>query len=139
MKVAIRYYSKAGNTKKLADVIGQVLNVDVKDTSSPLEEKVDLLFLGSAVYAAGIDDAVKSFIKNNASKISKIVNFSTAAVAKGTYKQVQKVAGENGVQMSDMEFHCKGSFGIMNRNRPNEEDINNLKAFVSDVMKKNEV
>ncbi len=59
MKVTVRYYSRGGNTKKLADAIAEAVGVETKTTSEPLTEDVDLLFLGSSVYAYGVDDRVK--------------------------------------------------------------------------------
>ena len=60
MKVAVRYYTQTGNTRKLCDAIASALGVEAKSVEAPLEEAVDLLFLGSSVYAAGIDPAVIS-------------------------------------------------------------------------------
>ena len=58
MKIAIRYYTKTGNTKKLAEAISDAINVESMTIDTPLSEDVDILFLGSAVYAAGIDKKI---------------------------------------------------------------------------------
>ena len=129
MSIAIRYYSKTGNTKKLADAIAEVTGAEACTVESPLTEKVDILFLGSAVYAAGIDDAVKSFVRDNKDKIGMIVNISTAALIPSTYKQVKKLAEENGIKICDDEFHCRGAFGAVHGGRPNASDLDAVKAF----------
>lgn len=85
MKIAVRYYTKGGNTKKLADAIAKAVGVDAKTVAEPLSEDVDILFLGSSVYAAWVDSSVKSFINGINVKIGKVVNFSTAAILKSTY------------------------------------------------------
>ena len=46
MKTAIRYYTRSGNTKKLADAIGAALSLQAETVDTPLTEKVDLLLLG---------------------------------------------------------------------------------------------
>ena len=46
MKIAVRYFSRGGNTKKLADAIAKAVGVDAETTSVPLTEDVDILFLG---------------------------------------------------------------------------------------------
>ena len=135
MKIAVRYYTRSGNTKKLADTIAGVAGVEAKDVSVPLEEQVDLLFLGSSVYAAGVDDAVKKFVADNKEKIGTIYNFSTAAVLSSTYKQMQKIAQEHGVELSEKEFHCRGSFGIMHKSHPNAEDLKAAATFAKNVIK----
>ena len=40
MKIAIRYYTKTGNTKKLAEAISEVVNVEAKTVAEPLTEDV---------------------------------------------------------------------------------------------------
>lgn len=54
MKYAIRYYSKSGNTEKLAQVASQVLDIPALDITNPLEEDVDILFFGSGVYGCAL-------------------------------------------------------------------------------------
>ena len=64
MKIAIRYYTKTGNTKKMAEALSETVGVEALTVDNPLTEDVDILFLGSAVYAAGVDAKVKEFIEN---------------------------------------------------------------------------
>lgn len=136
MKAAVRYFTRSGNTKKLADEIGRTAGVEAKDVSVPLEEYADVLFLGSSVYAAGVDEAVKRFLRDNCSNIGTVYNFSTAAILPSTYKQIKKLADELGIKIAEEEFHCRGSFGIMHRSHPNEEDIKNAALFAEDALKK---
>lgn len=136
MKIAVRYFTRSGNTKKLGVAIAQAVDVTAQDVSVSLEEKIDVLFLGSSVYAGGVDDAVKAFIEKNAKNIGCIVNFSTAALVRSTYKQVKKLAEQNNIPMSEDEFHCRGSFAVMHRNRPNYDDLQNAKNFAKNVVKK---
>ncbi len=135
MSVAIRYYSKSGNTKKLADAIAKVVDAEPLTVLTALKEPVDVLFLGSSVYAAGIDEEVKRFLRENKSKIGCIVNFSTAALLPSTYNQVSKLANELGIKVSKDEFHCRGSFGIMHRNRPNDDDLKAVMEFAKNIIK----
>lgn len=133
MKVAIRYFTRSGNTKKLADAIGEAIGVEAKDVSAPLEEPVDILFLGSSVYAAGVDDAVKQFIADNHDKIGVLYNFSTAALISSTYKQIQKIAAAQGVKVAQEEFHCRGSFAMMHKGHPDQEDLDAAAAFAKKI------
>ena len=80
MHIAIRYYSKTGNTEKLAKEIEKVTKVKAEPVTKKLNKDVDILFLGSTIYAAGIDEEVKKFIDNIDVKVGSIVNFSTAAL-----------------------------------------------------------
>ena len=48
MKCAVRYYTKTGNTKKLAEVVAAALGVEALPISEPVSEQTDLLFLGNS-------------------------------------------------------------------------------------------
>ena len=37
MNIEIRYYTRSGNTKKIADAISEALNMEAFDVSVPLE------------------------------------------------------------------------------------------------------
>ena len=134
MKVAVRYFTRGGNTKKVADAIAQAVGVEAQDLTSPLPEKVQILFLGNSVYAAGMDPAVKRFISENKDKIGMICNVSTAALLPSTYKQMEKVAAQNGVSLSPREFHCRGSFSLMHRGHPDKADLEAAKRFALQVV-----
>ena len=135
MKIAIRYYTQTGNTKKLAQAIAEALGVEAKDITCPLEEKTDILFLCNSVYWAGIDRRVKAFVKANADKIGTLVNVSTAAMIESTYKQMQSVAADAGVKLSAQEFHCRGKFTALHASHPDVEDLENVRAFAETVTK----
>ena len=124
MKYAVRYYTKTGNTKKLATAIADELGVEALPISEPVEEPVDLLFLGNSYYAFNIDPEVKAFVVSlDKEKVGKIVNFGTAALLNSTYKKVKAVAARVGIPMDEKEFHCKGEFKGLNKGRPDEKDI----------------
>lgn len=124
MTYAVRYYTKTGNTKRLAEAIAQELGVTALSISEPVNEAVDYLFLGNSYYAFTIDPEVKEFVLSlDKSKVGKIVNFGSAAMLNSTYKKVKKAADKVGIAMDGKEFHCRGEFKGIHKGRPNEEDI----------------
>ena len=133
MKVAIRYYTRGGNTQKLAEAISAAINVEAKPVTQPLEGKVDVLFLCNSVYWAGADAKVKNFVKDNATNIGKLVNVSTAGIIESTYKQIKSLAEQNGVAVNEREFHCKGSFVGMHRGKPDDTDCQAAAQFAKGV------
>lgn len=135
MKIEVRYYSRGGNMKKLADAIADAVGVEAHSTDVPLTEDVDILFLGTAVYAGGVDDAVKAFIRGIGVNIGTVVNFSSAALSKSTYKQVHKLLEEKNIPHAEKEFFCKGSFTLLNRGRPNADDCAAAAAFAKEIIK----
>ena len=129
MKIAVRYYTRSGNTKKLADAIAEVASVDAKDVSVTLEEKADVLFLGCSYYAFDVDQAVKDFIVKNKDHIGKIVCFGTSAMMKSMRKPVEKVAKTVNVAVANEDFHCRGQFGKIHKGRPDEDDLKKAVEF----------
>lgn len=134
MKTAIRYYSRGGNTKKLAEAISEAIGVEAKTVSEPLTEDVDVLFLGSSVYAYGVDDEVKRFINGIHVKIGKVVNFSTAALIKSTYKQIAKLLEAKQIPLAEEEFACKGSLSIMHKGKPDASDCKAAAEFAKKMI-----
>lgn len=130
MKFAVRYYTKTGNTKKLADAIAKVLGVEALPISTPIDEAVDILFLGNSYYAFSIDPEVIKFIDSlNKDMVGKIVNFGSAAMLNSTWKKVKKESDKVGISLDEREFHCKGEFKGLHKGRPNEEDLMVAKDF----------
>ena len=134
MKVAIRYYSRGGNTKKLAEAIADAIGVPAETTAVPLSEDVEILFLGSSVYAGGVDRAVKDFIRGVDVQVGKVVNFSTAAILHSTQKQVAKLLAEKQIPLASEEFACRGSFAVMHKGRPNADDCRAAADFAKKII-----
>ncbi len=131
MTFAVRYYTKTGNTKRLAEAIAKELGVEALPISSPVSEPVDMLFLGNSYYAFNIDPEVRNFVASlDKNKVGKIVNFGSAAMLNSTYKKVKAEADKVGIPMDEKEFHCKGEFKGIHKGRPNEEDIAAAVRFV---------
>ncbi len=136
MKVAVRYYTKTGNTKRLAEAVAKALDVEALPLSEPLAERVDLLFLGNSYYAFSIDPEVRDFIRTlDKEKVGKIVNFGSAAMLNSTWKKVKAEADKVGIPMEEREFHCKGEFKGLHKGRPNAEDLEAAAAFAGEIVK----
>ena len=130
MTFAVRYYTKTGNTKRLAEAVAEVLGVEALPLSTPVSEPVDCLFLGNSYYAFSIDPEVRSFIRSlDKEKVGKIVNFGSAAMLNSTYKKVKAEADAVDIPMEEKEFHCKGEFKGVHKGRPNGDDLKAAAAF----------
>ena len=134
MKIAVRYFTRGGNTKKLADAISEAVGAAAETTSVPLTEDVDILFLGSSVYANGVDSAVKEFVRGIDVKVGKVVNFSTAALVRSTYKQVSKLLEEKHIPFAKEEFYCRGSFAMVHKGRQNADDCEAAAEFARKII-----
>ena len=136
MNIAVRYYTKTGNTKRLAESIANAVGVEALPISVPVDQPVDILFLGNSYYAFSIDPEVRKFIQSlDKNKVSKIVNFGSAAMLNSTWKKVKAEADKVGIAMDEREFHCKGEFKGIHKGRPNEEDMKAAGEFAKEIIK----
>ena len=136
MKVAVRYYTKTGNTRRLAEAVAEEVGEKALPISTPVTEPVDVLFLGNSYYAFSIDPEVRDFVRSlDKSKVGRIVNFGSAAMLNSTYKKVKAEADRVGIPMDEREFHCKGEFKGIHKGRPNEEDLQAAAEFARNIIK----
>jgi len=135
MKVAVRYYTKTGHTKRLAEAVAEAVETEALPVSVPVEERVDILFLGNSYYAFNIDPEVRNFIQSlDRENIGCIVNFGSAAMLNSTWKKVKAEADKAGIPVDKREFHCKGEFKGLHKGRPNEDDLKAAAEFAREIV-----
>ena len=135
MNFAVRYYTQTGNTKKLAEAVAGALGVEALPITEPVEEKVDVLFLGNSYYAFTIAPQVKAFIqKLDKEKVGMIANFGSAAMMGSTFKKVVAEAKRVGIPMVNKEFHCRGEFKGLHKGKPDDQDLANAAEFARQFM-----
>lgn len=105
----VRYFSKSGNTKVIAEAVAVAAGTEAKDISVPVEAGADVLFLGGAVYAFHIAGKLKKFIKTLPPQLSgKVAVFSTAGNPGGASHLIKKQLVKRGITPIEREFHCVG-------------------------------
>ena len=135
MNVAVRYYTKSGNTKRLAEAVAKAVGAEALPISEPVNDPVDILFLGNSYYAFSIDPQVAEFIRSlDKEKVGRIVNFGSAAMLNSTWKKVKVEADKVGIRMDEREFHCRGEFKGIHKGRPNEQDLADAAAFAKTIV-----
>ena len=135
MKVAVRYYTKTGNTKRLAEAVAEALGVEAFPITEPVSEPVDLLLLGNSYYAFSIDPEVRAFVRSlDKHTVGRIANFGTAAMMNSTWKKVKAEADKVGIPMVESEFHCKGEFKGAHKGRPNSDDLAAAAAWAKTLL-----
>lgn len=135
MKIEVRYLSKSGNTEKVAQAIAKEVGVIAEPITKGISKNTDILFLGGAVYWAGIDSELKNFILSLDSNVKKVAIFSTTAIVKSAYPEMSKLLKSKNILICDTEFHCKGKFSKFHKERPNAEDLTLAKQFARQILK----
>ena len=119
---AVRYCSHGGNTKVLALAIAEALNVEAKSIEEKVNEEVDTLFLGGALYAYGIDKALTAYIEAlDKNMIKKVVVFSTSWISKHAIALIKKGLKEKGIPYVDEFIYARG--------KPNQKELDKAKEI----------
>jgi len=125
MNFAVRYYSRSGNTRAVAEAIAAAANVKAVSVDQPaaaLAEPADVLFIGGALYAYGIDSHMKEYLKSlKKGDAKKAVVFSTSWISKHAIDLIKKGLGEAGIPVVEESFYVK--------NKPNSEQLKAAEAF----------
>jgi flavodoxin len=125
MKAAVRYFSRSGNTKAVAEAIAKAAEtqaVAVDDAGAALAEPVDVLFVGGALYAYGIDSHLREYLDSlDAANVGKAVVFSTSWVSKHAIELIKKSLVNRGITVADEALYFRG--------RPNDGQLRDADAF----------
>lgn len=131
MRCAVRYYSRGGNTERVARAIAGELETDAYTTDTPLKEYADVLLVGSGMYAGHIDPHVKQFLEElDPKKTGKVAFFATSMTSgKKLDLEVREILDRKGIPMEEETFHCRGRFLIFHISRPNRMDLRAARQF----------
>lgn len=106
---AIRYFSKTGNTKKLAELLGQQLKLEADSISTPLPEHVTKLLLGGAVHMASVDTELKQYVATlKPDQIDQVVLFGTSGAFLTVEKGLRKLLKQQGIPVADQSLFIHG-------------------------------
>lgn len=133
------YHSQTGNTKKVAEAIAEAVGVKAEEISvTNLTETIDLLFIGDGNYGQKIDQKTVNFIKKmTAHQVRNAAIFGTYGGQTGALSQMQELITQQGIQVADRTFGCKGKFWlIFNRNHPDDKDLNAAREFARQMVVK---
>lgn len=143
MKIAIRYQSRGGNTKAVAEIIAKTFDIQALTINEPIEEYTDILFLGGGVYEWKMDKSLLKFIENlSPEKVGQIVAFSTTGLMDSTLKQIREAATNKKIKVNNSEllikmtFHGHALLGLSGGklNEKQQEKVHNFLKKLKDEM-----
>ncbi len=140
MKPFIAYYTKTGNTRKVAEKMASALKTkahNVKD--EPKVPKGAFLIVGSGVYGRRSGREMMDFLQALPKvKAGKAATFETSG--EGSSIQAGREMGEilkNRGYSIKGSFVCPGKlFYVLRRGRPSGQDMENAKKFAEGLKKK---
>jgi len=153
MSILSLYYSRTGNTSKVAREISDLLDCDLeeiidlknrngiigsisaiidavfrrKTKIKPLEEELsnyDLVIIGTPIWAGTMAPAIRTFIHKYKDKITSVALFTTSMKDKNVIKQMEKLSGKEVTsKMEILESELKSS-----------ESTEKIKEFIENII-----
>jgi len=129
MEYQVIYFSRGGNTKKIADAIASEIGVQAEDVKGATLKKDTFLFLGSGSYGSKPGKPMTQFIDKHLFTSRNVALFGTSGGGEG--KEVQEMETQLTSKEATVKgrFFCKGKFMLFSRGRPNQDDIHEAKQF----------
>ena len=128
------YYSRSGNTKKVAEAIAVELGVKAEDVKAKeWLTKGSFIFLGSGCYAGKPGKGLQEFIARNDFKGREVALFGTSAGGRGDEVRVMEELLKLEGALIRGSFHCKGRCILVNRGHPNDEELSGAREFAKEM------
>jgi len=97
MNIAVRYQSRGGNTKTVAEAVAKAAAARAESIDVPLSGPVDLLFIGGGVYGFDMDKSLKEFLKGVTPDTAKSIAVFSTGGSMSITKKIAAALKENGV------------------------------------------
>ena len=132
---SIRYYSKFGHSKQMAQAIEDIVGAKAATVAEPLTEPIDTLYLGAGVFLCKVNSDVIDFINTLTPEVVKeVVLFGSCAIINSPVPQMRKALEAKGIKVSDKSFTCKGSMGPIHMGHPNKTDFDDFCKFIQSTI-----
>lgn len=125
MKVAIRYFSRGGNVRAMAEALARGAGVEALSIDEPgaeITEPVDLLFIGGALYAFQLDKAFKAYLECLPEDlIGEAICFGSSLLTRRPIYLIQDALKRKSIKINKQ--------AVYSRNHPNDNLIGVLEYF----------
>ena len=137
MNVSVIYYSRSGNTAKIAQAAASACGVEAIDIAQPhVLPDTDLLFVGMGIYGGKPGQNLLDYLDNlPANRIHAAAVFSTSASGKDRMEPAINLLKHKEIEVYPVHLRMKGKFLFFNRNRPNKGDLVRVQRFAEEVLK----
>jgi flavodoxin len=139
MKIALVYFSRGGNTRKIAEAMAEELGVTAVDikTEQPDVSDVDLLVVGSGTYGSKPGKDMVVYLENLkpvAGKKAACFSSCASGDASKTLQAMKDVLSKKGYSTVDC-FSCLGKWlmGLSRRGHPSDEELAQAREFAKKI------
>ena len=112
MEVAIRYQSRGGHVKEMAEIIAEGAEVEpisIDDPRAAIKKPVDILFIGGALYKFKLDPGLEEFIESiPEGKVRMAIVFGSSALTRRPIYLIQERLKAKGIDIHPMCLYMRG-------------------------------
>jgi flavodoxin len=138
MKSLVVYFSRGSNTAKVAGAIANELGCEAVDVAKvkPGVSGVDMLVVGSGTYGGMPGPSILEFLKGipQVTGSRAAVFVTSAGPGPRSLPRIKGALEEKGYTVIS-SFDCRGKFMLANRSHPDENDLDNARAFARELKK----
>lgn len=112
MNIEVRYYSRSGRCKKVAQAIARGAGVEAYsiEEKPSITDETDILFLGGAPYANIMAPQLKKYAEGlSANNIKTVVLFTTSNWSRRTVLALKRILKGKGIKVADESFYAQAS------------------------------
>lgn len=130
------YYSRGGNTKKVADAIAGELGTKATDVKvAVVDPEVDVIFLGSGCYGGKPGEDWTKFVETHDFGGRKVALFSTSGFGAGKEIEAMTEALKKRGAIVRGSHSSRGKAFVISRGHPNTEDLAGARKFARETVK----
>lgn len=149
MNVAVRYYSRSGHVKLMAEALAKGAGVEaisIDDPRAKLTKPVDILFIGGALYAYQLDQKLKDYIASLPEGIvtDRAICFGSSWLTRRPVYLIQGMLKDRGINVAPQAVYARNNprklilesaevFAEMETQRAADEEADRPKPYVYTV------
>lgn len=136
MKTEVVYFTRTKHTEKMANAVAEVCGTKaINITEQHSLYDVDCLFIGTGIYGGKPSPELFRYIDDlPVNKIKYAVIFSSNFSRKDQTELLVNNLRAKGIEVYSKRFVTTGSFLFFKRKRPNERDLEALRAFTNKAL-----
>ena len=133
MKVAVRYYSRSGHVKKMAEALARGAGVEaiaIDEPGAKLTKPVDILFIGGGLYSFPISQELKDYIAELDESLvtDRAICFGSSFLTRRPVYMIQEALKHQAINVAQQAVYA--------RNNPRQLILDSAEVFAEMEVKR---